>query len=101
MQQWGKPDSEVDSAIPPETWLHYFKSLLNDGGVTPLNFINELHSLENEPAFSEVDFKIETSEIEKALKRLNKKAFPGADKVSGDLLFTGKDDLVPIFKPFF
>ena len=77
-----------------------FNSLLNDGEDTPLYFINELASFVNIPAFSEVDFKIETSEIETALKRSNKKASPGADKVSGNLLFTSKDDLMPVFTLF-
>ena len=77
-----------------------FNSLLNDGEDTPLYFINELASFVNIPTFSEVDFKIETSEIETALKRLNKKASPGADKVSGNLLFTSKDDLMPVFTFF-
>ena len=100
MQHWGKPDADIDFAIPPETWLHHFNSLLDDGEDTPLYFINELASFENIPAFSEVDFKIETSEIETALKRLNKQASPSADKVSGNLLFTDKDDLMPVFKLF-
>ena len=34
MQQWGKPDADIDFAIPPETWQH-FNSLLNDGEDTP------------------------------------------------------------------
>ena len=38
------------------------------------------------------------SEIETALKRLNKKPSPGANKMSGNLLFTGKDELMPVFK---
>ena len=75
-------------------------SFLNDGKDIPLKFINELASFGNKPAFSEVDFQIEYSEIETALKRLNKKASPGADKVSGNLLVTDKDDLMPIFKLF-
>ena len=79
----------IEGKKSEETWLHHFNSLLSDGEDTPLHFINELASFENIPAFSEVDFKIETSEIETALKRLNKKASPGADKVSGILLFTG------------
>ena len=82
MQQCGKPDAYIDFAIPPETWLHHFNSLY-DGEDTPLNFINELASFENKLAFSEVDFKIEKSEIETSLKCLNKKASPGADKMSG------------------
>ena len=68
--------------------------------IPPLNFINEWASFENKPVFFEVDFKIETSEIETALKRLNKKASPGADKVSGNLLFTGKNISDACFQTF-
>jgi hypothetical protein len=50
---------------------------------------------------AQLDYKIENGEIEKALKRLNRKASPGVDRISGGLLFEGLGDLLPIFNLFF
>ena len=102
MQQWGKSDDGNDSALPPKSWLEHFQSLLNDGEDATSDHIRELETLENSrPFFSELDFRIENNEIEKALKRLNKKASPGIDKISGGLLYEGMGDLLPIFNLFF
>ena len=95
-----KPNAEIDSAISPETWLRHFQSLLNHGEAAPPKCINELESLENTAIFSQLDFRIEKCEIQKALKRLNKKASPGIDKISGHLLFEGMGILMPTFNLF-
>ena len=87
MQNWGKPNIEPDSVIAPSEWLEHFQTLLNDGKDATFEFINELETLENKPFFSQLDYKIENREIEKALKNLNRKASPGVDNISGDLLF--------------
>ena len=60
-----------------------------------------METLENKPFFSQLDYRIENGEIEKALKRLNRKASPGVDKISGGLLFEGLGNLLPIFNLFF
>ena len=101
MKKWGKIESDPIDNIHPNTWLQHFKNLLNNGVPAPCNMINELETLENVPFFSELDFRITTNEIEKALRRLNKKASPGADKVSGNLLFAGREVLMPLYKLFF
>ena len=51
--------------------------------------------------FSELDVSITQNEIEKALKKLNKKAAPGPDNISGNLLYVGKDVLMPLLRLFF
>ena len=45
--------------------------------------------------------RITNIEIEKALKRLNKRACPGPDNISGNLLCTGEKELMPLFSLFF
>ena len=74
---------------------------MNDGDDAPPEFISELETLENRPVFTSLDFRIENCEIMKALKRLNRKASPGVDQLSGDLLCEGMGDLVPIFNLFY
>ena len=86
MQKWGKSDSQSEDIIHPNEWLNHFQTLLNEGVEAPADLKNELEILEKEPSFSELDFRISTKEIEKALNRLNEKASPGVDKLSGKLL---------------
>ena len=100
MQKWGKPDTDTNSYIHPDTWLEHFNALLNEGEAAPTKLIDELEALEKQPAFSELDFRIKTHEIKKALGRLNKNASPGVDQKSGRLLFAGKkraDDCIQSF----
>ena len=59
--------------------------------------MEELDRYEKQPVFSELDFGISRSDVESALKRLNKKAAPGVDKISAKLLFAGKTHLMPLF----
>ena len=51
--------------------------------MTSTKLLNELHSIEQEPYFSELDYQITETEINKALKRLNTKASPDPDKIPG------------------
>ena len=62
----------------------------------PADLKNELEILEKEPSFSELDFRISTKEIEKALNRQNEKASPGVDELSDKLLILGKIQLIPV-----
>ena len=101
MRNWGKPGGADNSSIDPSMWLEYFKKLLNEGPETPTPFKEELHALENQPAFSSMDFRFTTTEIEKALKRLNVAASPGVDQVSGKLLVSGKEELIPLYHLFY
>ena len=48
-----------------------------------------------------MDYKITNSEINKALKRHNKKASPGPDKISGSCLPAGNTVLMPALNIFF
>ena len=101
MQKWGKTDDPSEDIIPPNEWLNHFQTLLTEGTEAPEILTNELKKLENEPYFSQLDYSIEISEIEGALKRLNKRASPGPDKVSGKLLDAGKTQLLPVLSLFF
>ena len=67
----------------------------------PLSLLDELSKLEEEQFFSEYDVRISNSEIEEAMKRLNKKASPGPDNMSGMLLWAGERELKPLLKIFF
>ena len=58
-------------------WLSHFKSLLNEGPKTPQYLLQELESLESEPFYSELDFRISRQEIDSAFKKLNKNASEG------------------------
>ena len=68
--------------------------------MTSTKLLNELHSREQEQYFSELDYQITETEINKALKRLNTKASPGPDKILGSHLLAGKIILMPVLKLF-
>ena len=101
MQKWEKLDTDTNSCIHPDAWLEHFNALLNEGEAAPTKLIDELEALEKQPAFSELDFRIKTHEIKKALGRLNKNASPGVDQISGRLLFVGKNELMTAFNLFY
>ena len=101
MQKWGIPEADPSDVIHPEEWLSHFKLLFNEDSETPNESIKELESCEEEPAFSELDFRISSYDIEKALKRLNKNSSPGPDKMSAKLLSAGQSELMPLLKLLF
>ena len=101
MKKWGKNSSDPGESIPPSEWLDYFQNLLRKKNTAPTTLLNELHILEGEPYFSELDYRITEGEINKALKRLNARASPGADKIQAAHLREGKDTLMPLLKLFF
>ena len=101
MKKWGSAHSDPGENIHPSTWLQHFKKLLNEGKPAPNKSIEELKDLESIPSFSDLDFRISKQEIEKALKRLNKNASPGLDKVSANLLFVGREELMHLYDLFF
>ena len=82
MQKWGSNCDSSDN-IDPRDWRLHFQKLLNEEVPTPSSLKEELTKLEEEQFFSEYDIRISNSEIEKAVKRLNKKASPGPDNISG------------------
>ena len=93
IKTYGKPNSETENNIHPSEWLKYFEALLTDAKETPSNLIDELKQLELAPSFSELDSRITTEEVEKALSRLNKKSSPGPDKIHPQFLVLGKGEL--------
>ena len=101
MKNRGKSNNESCEAIHPSEWLNHFQKLFNEAKPIKHSLLEELERLENEPHFSELDFRISRNEINKALKRLNKKSAPGPDHISGNLLWAGKDALTPLFDLFF
>ena len=92
-RSWGIPH--------PSEWLHYFRTLFSEEHSTIIGMLNELQRLEYEPFFSEIDYRITENEIIKELDRLNSKASPGPDKISGGVLLAGKHILIPAFQLFF
>ena len=93
IKNWGKGQTKHENNIEPKEWMKHFQDLLNEGKEAPDSFKQELHRLESEPVFSELDFRISIDEINKAMKRLNKKSAPGPDKISGNFLYAGKVEL--------
>ena len=63
------------------------------------DILKELHTSEQEPHFSEMDYKITNEEITKA--SLNVKASPQPDKFSGSFLPAGNSILLPALNIFF
>ena len=100
MKKWGSNCDSSDN-IDPRDWRLHFQKLLNEEIPTPPSLIGELTKLEEELFFPEYDIRISNSEIEKTLKRLNKKASPGPDKILGKLLWAGERELKPLLKLFF
>ena len=99
MRNWGKSNKEQETPISPSEWFSHFTSLLNKGAdnVAP-NIYKDLERLESEPVFSDVDFRITIEDIDLALKRLNKSASPGPDKLSGKLVLAGTQELKPLLE---
>ena len=101
MKSWGNCTNDSCETIHPNEWLDHFQKLFNETKPTQPCLLQELERLEKYPYFSDLDFRISVKDIERALKRLNKKASPGPDRISGSLLFAGKDSLMPLIKLFF
>ena len=101
MRNWGSCKDDSSDSIDPKEWMLHFQKLLNGSVHTPQHQLDELSRLENTPFFSDLDAKITHSEIEKALKKLNKKASSGPDSVSGKMLCAGKEVLMPLLDLFF
>ena len=100
MKKWGKNETKTENSIPPEEWLSYFQDLLGKKPETSAHILKELQELENEPAFTEMDFRISPNEIEKAINRLNKKSSPGPDGILCKHLFSCKKQLLPMLELF-
>ena len=69
--------------------------------IPPPDKLEELDALENEVNFSEMDERISNNEISNAFKKLNLKSSAGPDLVSGKLLHSGRDVLMPLLFIFF
>ena len=101
MRNWGSSRSDPADTIHPSEWLSHFKSLLNEGPKTPQILMEELGSLQNEPFFSELDFRISRQEIDRAFTKLNRKASDGPDRISGELLYSARGILTPLLLTMF
>ena len=101
MQKWGKSTDDPADGIPPSDWQSHFQKLLNSKCDTPQEKLDELARLESEINFSELDEGISNNEISNAFKKLNLKSSVGPDLVSGKLLHSGKDVLMPLLFVFY
>ena len=101
MQKWGKSTDEPADSIPPSEWQAHFQKLLNSKCETPPERLNELNELENEVHFSELDERISNNEISNAFKKLNLKSSVGPDLVSGKLMHSGRNVLLPLLCIFY
>ena len=101
MKNWGKSEVRTSESIHQSEWITYFQDLLNEKNPPKPHLLRELHNLENEPFFSDIDYRITLGEIKEALNRLNKKSAPGPDRISGALLHADKKTLLPLFHIFF
>ena len=73
--EMGESDNQSEDLLTNGSIV--FQTLLNEGVEAPTDSKNELEILEKEASFSELDFRISTKEIEKALNRVNEKASLG------------------------
>ena len=96
MRNWGASQNDPSNSIDPSDWESHFKSLLNEGANISAEVCEELKALENEPHFSQLDFKVTKVEIDNAFKKLNRKSSPGCDQISGDLLYLGREYFTPM-----
>ena len=96
MRNWGSPSKDPADTIHPSEWLSHFKALFNEGPRTPQSHLQNLKLMETESYFSELDFRISKQEIDSAFKKLNKKASQGPDRVTGELLYAGREYFSPI-----
>ena len=93
----GEPCDDPSDSTHPDDRVSHFQTSLNEGRDTPPGLIAGLDQYEQLPAFSELDSRITSSDVEKALKRLKKKAAPGVEKISAELLIAGETYLIPLF----
>ena len=99
MQKWGSNNSPDN--IDPGDWLLHFQKSLNDKVHTPSPLLDELGKLEEERFFSEFHTRFTNNKIEKAIKKLIKKASPGSDNISEKLLCAGERELRAVLNLFF
>ena len=97
MRTWGKNTASQADSIAPNEWFAHFSKLFN-----PISDIASLDTLNDDSVhFSELDFAMSSSEIDKAFIKLNKESSPGPDKLISRLLLAAKDKLLEPIKIIF
>ena len=96
MKKWGLANEDPSDSIHPNEWVAHFHSLRNEGRDTQHTLMAELDNFEKQKSFCELDFRITSSDVETALKRLKKGAAPGVDGISAELLLAAKTYLMPL-----
>jgi hypothetical protein len=76
------------SGIPTENWVKHYQSLLyvNPNESDSNNLNSEIHKLESEPFFSELDYKVQHNEVGLAIKSLKNNKACGLDSVSNEMI---------------
>jgi hypothetical protein len=94
---------DLVSNIDCNTWSDYFSNLSKTPAVhiERIDEINKkINDMKNDPnfsSFSNLDFRITTSELSKALNKLKKKKSPGLDTITNEMLKEAQIYLNPLF----
>ena len=103
LKQDDKEKSSDVSNIDIKDWYEYFKDLSTDN---PQNkndekFVKKFNQIKDENIFNELDKKISTSEIVKAIKSLKNGKASGFSKVSNEIIKYSQTYMIPILYKLF
>ena len=92
---------DPESTIELDKWYTYFRSLnkIPEKYKTRIEEINKI--VKNSPTFCELDYKITSSEIIKAISKLKSGKAVGLDSLPNEILKSGSTILVPILQKLF
>jgi hypothetical protein len=87
--------SSSTEAIAPSKWFKYFKNLFattpTSNPIFDNHILQEISTMENLKVFNELNFRIETKEVNKILKNLKSRKAVGLDGVANEMLKAGAE----------
>lgn len=99
-----KYKDQSNSAVEPSAWISHFTNLntVKDKFKQRLNSLEILlDTMEKQITFNELDIKISTKEISKAISKLKINKAPGLDNISNNMIKSGHVTLIPSLQKLF
>ena len=91
--------------IPADKWFHHFKMLMHKGNIdlneSQHKIMDFVENDKNWTIFNELNYRINSEEITKAIKALKKGKACAADLISNEMLKAGGDTMLPVLNKLF